>query len=1561
MPNVAFQPSSAPSDTLRQVPGGANVDYTAVDYNTMLVALVFGDGSGTPQNPNYGRVITPSLHRQELVRYWINRVNPGAATDLATLTQQWINGNSPPANWTPLEWKQFKRRLVLRPLPEDHYLDLNNNGQWNPGEPYFTGSNPKHNPTLGLYASGFNPLWDPAVDGTSGPLAWDVDNDGDGVPDSIWVDVGLPVVSLPDGRRAKPLAAILCVDLDGRINLNAHGCLAQANPLYYGNMDLTGSPLWFGGNAQAAWLLRGQGWGPAEISLRPLLSAADTQSVINNRYRDAAGTSPGISSRADALGQNKLFNYWNDGATVLQGLAPGVFVYRYNDFLLNPPAFRPSAFGSPPSFKALGAVGLDLRGAPIYALMGQDFEQVDTPYELNLAAKSGSTDPGSADKPFSPAELERVVRPFDADSASLPRRLVGAAPSLVHRRHEVTTESWDLPTPGIALPREIRDRLFDPANSPTRLQEMVSAGIDWYPPRHLRDILAVKMFLDLRANGVPAANIPAIVRDSQARLLPYEMLAGLKMDLNRPLGNGLDDNGNGVVDEPGRVRRYNNNAPAGFMLDPTLPGEILLPPGTPEQLGLVSNTWNAGTQTYGANVVRFEHINGVDVNGDGAVNEADRAMVRQLYARHLYVLGLLLIDHTVANPTSPTAEESARARMVAQWAANVVDFYDRDAIMTPFEYDIAPFVAKNAGQYGNATWNVDGVIDPDPAAPGLAPPSDDTQPYRGLVWGVERPELLISETLAFHDRRTQDLDEDGGTVGGTPADTHADFDQGFRPEGSLFVEFFNPATNFEPKSADFYSGPSGGVDLTRVAPGGAPVWRLAIHATAATDPDDPANPPERSVYFRDASAIPVTGDGYRHFTQNPPTGQDAIVLPGRYAVIGSGRTQHLTSSPPTQTTTYLGFLTSQNPPQGNTSTRRIELFPYYTGNNPNNIYPVQVLQNKNGGSNDLPTSQIQTPVVVVIDRAGTTADSLRLSISEPQGGYPAVDAGGAPITPDDQYTQAYDSPLDRYQPGGTTPNSPDLWQYIAKDGTHANFRIIHLQRLANPLLPWDAKTNPYRTVDTSPVDLTTFNGVTSTPEPPPDGGDAPIDPSIFMARERGNNTASDAVNSPWRQEPLGVDPDDTLRENPSPNPVTGHHFNSFLSHTLGYLNWSLNRPDAMAQLGPRDATWGVMYQGDPRGQPFPWLTWNNRPFASPLELLLVPGTDARYLLANPNGLPGGSYPFGKVFAMAAAGANPYQNPNDLFAHLMNFFLQQPPAGGLGQPNMMHRLLEFVRVPSPFVGTETQLNPQVFAANPGHIFPPPFHHVSTYREPGRINLNTLASADGWKGLLNRQDLGHGDLQDVFLWSRQGYGASVAAVGALDPAVPTRFARPFRSSAGKYLVPPILINPAGNPEDPNNWVFSSLVGDEIHCTLLRGEPSAGSPPSRPLLAFDSTKPANAFPVISEANHPDRNPYFRYQPLMRMGNLTTGRSNVFAVWITVGFFEALPAPLPANPAEAADHNAVYPEGFAWGQEIGLDTGEVKRHRAFYLIDRTIPVGFQRGMDLNAEKAILLKRFIE
>ena len=63
-------------------------------------------------------------------------------------------------------------------------------------------------------------------------MVWDVDNDGDGIPDSVWLDIGLPIQTDASGRRYRPLVAILCQDLDGRLNVNAHSSPAHRQHLY---------------------------------------------------------------------------------------------------------------------------------------------------------------------------------------------------------------------------------------------------------------------------------------------------------------------------------------------------------------------------------------------------------------------------------------------------------------------------------------------------------------------------------------------------------------------------------------------------------------------------------------------------------------------------------------------------------------------------------------------------------------------------------------------------------------------------------------------------------------------------------------------------------------------------------------------------------------------------------------------------------------------------------------------------------------------------------------------------------------------------------------------------------------------------------------------------------------------------------------------------------------------------------------------------------------------------------------------------------------------------------
>jgi hypothetical protein len=183
-------------------------------------------------------------------------------------------------------------------------------------------------------------------------------------------------------------------------------------------------------------------------------------------------------------------------------------------------------------------------------------------------------------------------------------------------------------------------------------------------------------------------------------------------------------------------------------------------------------------------------------------------------------------------------------------------------------------------------------------------------------------------------------------------------------------------------------------------------------------------------------------------------------------------------------------------------------------------------------------------------------------------------------------------------------------------------------------------------------------------------------------------------------------------------------------------------------------------------------------------------------------------------------------------------------------------------------------------------------------------------------------------------------------SLNSNFPTRFAKPFRSFAGA----------AFNFISASSTISSSL---EVEAGVLRGDPTSftANTPTRPLFQIDTvgTGTTTAAAGIWAPHNPDRNPLFRYQGIERLANLVTTRSNVYAVWITVGYFQVTP-----NQGTGAV-DAGHPDGYQLEAELGSDTGEIERHRAFYIFDRTIPVGFLRGQDTNIEKGVLLRRYIE
>jgi hypothetical protein len=117
-----------------------------------------------------------------------------------------------------------------------------------------------------------------------------------------------------------------------------------------------------------------------------------------------------------------------------------------------------------------------------------------------------------------------------------------------------------------------------------------------------------------------------------------------------------------------------------------------------------------------------------------------------------------------------------------------------------------------------------------------------------------------------------------------------------------------------------------------------------------------------------------------------------------------------------------------------------------------------------------------------------------------------------------------------------------------------------------------------------------------------------------------------------------------------------------------------------------------------------------------------------------------------------------------------------------------------------------------------------------------------------------------------------------------------------------------------------------------------------------------------VLDPYQNQKRNSYFRYHGVGRLSNMVSNTSNVYAVWITVGYFEVEPnvpddAPVGTPPIVDQAH----PDGFRLGKELGTETGNVKRHRGFYIIDRSVPVAFEPGKNHNVDNAVLLRRFIE
>ena len=1283
-------------------------------------------------------------------------------------------------------------------------------------------------------------------------LNW-IDNDGDGVIDSQWLDLGFPMFVDKNGTSFKAKAAVLVLDLDGRINLNAHGSRTDVeNPSNNNEFnigknfypDVTANPM--GGGMPTlivpmATLPRGAGRGPAEISVAaskvtgdingtglPEMLSGDQGPTGQTRTNPDAATGrekPKLNRVEGRYGDTP----WNPNTSPLLTAKPGVSNSNDNQSFDQWVGTKDTIFfldtasryySSPSDLKGRMRIWVDEFGQPNYykpywnAATGNtedsnrlwcDDEVVDDPYEVRLGRNGFRTgwihDPSTgglstsaasaaADNLYTPADLEGILRYLDADSLKLPRRLVSLSRDWASQnRLSVTTESWDSPVVGSSA--------F--MNAVAQLASRTPTSYLMFSP---------------------------------------ETLMGHRIDLNRPFHD---------------------------------------------------------TSTYEPN--------------DGLANDGLGKSRRQTFAKHLYAAAYALAGNGV--DITP-----AEARELAQWAINMVDFRDTDTTITGFEFD----TTLTDG------WQVDNDLATNDSAD-LA-----------VVWGCERPEILLTEAICWHDRGTEDAAIGGTLVDKDTTQRDDDFDQKRRPQGAFFFELYSPwqsrafefdnASNAKsvkdgssppedvrgepvPRELDASTNPMGNespgystsarLDLARKSSGGCPVWRI-VSVKRST----------RQSYGPPALKPNVNDPGDASLGANTPVVHRVFYF----------------TQPPASLSPANG-----DPPVFWCNQTFLPLDPHQPLSFGTPAVRTGITQNSGAFA--------QVAIDTVYDSSNNSPQTRPATLTEPVAQNPqnpkddpyhilAQSLGSGLAGNSSQLQSTVDQPLDDVSAPGINPLlGPDGARVLFQNGRHANFFFLHLQRLADPTQPWNAKTNPYQTIDTLPVDLTVVNydgigaNAANHDEPcvvpgsnPPTPGGPFVD--LFdkqrdygpISVERGNTIATPANYDfdiwsarVYAGAPTNNDNDylllssgdlpsqrDALPVQESPNPQQDATLRAAPQPT---------KTNSFNLLASR---FGAGNSGVP-SRPFPWLFWANRPFNSAVEVAMVPRTSSFELLRKHS---------------TANAAKP-------FGHLPGFFdtaqadLAAPWTVITGRTNVMMppippitSFLDLVHVASPFSDIYGSAPSNMLTSVGLDVFP--YNQFSHFREPGRVNVNTVTSKNVWEALFGKTDPA-----SLPAWNKDLLSGSGSPAKSLlevfqkikDPTVPKLGFLDFHNDEISF-------------EDTNHDGILDM-GEDTNANGI----------------LDMGEDTNANGVLDTPNddyrNTDKNIFFRYQTMNRLANNVTVRSNVFAIWITVGFFEN-----------------------GGTKELGSDTGEIDRHRGFFLFDRSIPVGYETGKDHNVTDAVLLRRII-
>lgn len=281
-----------------------DVDYTYPDINNAFLAFrgwgIRDNGAGVPAEDRYERipVFIPSFLRPSLLKTGLNNGN---------------NGNTTPTdlNWYDHTTHPENSLRSFRPS-EHHIAGFDSSGT--PVRRYIDAANPADAALAGTYGvfplrpgedqntaefgrmgvyTGHSPGTVAAPDPDNFRL--DQDNDGDGIFEGIWLDLGYPIREKADGTLYGTVFSFTIYDLASLIDLNTHGNIS-ALVRTEGILDQVGSGTGSTNLASTFLSASNQGVGPHEVNplwaLAPLSDTATTDTTQQGQFASWFGAAP---------------------------------------------------------------------------------------------------------------------------------------------------------------------------------------------------------------------------------------------------------------------------------------------------------------------------------------------------------------------------------------------------------------------------------------------------------------------------------------------------------------------------------------------------------------------------------------------------------------------------------------------------------------------------------------------------------------------------------------------------------------------------------------------------------------------------------------------------------------------------------------------------------------------------------------------------------------------------------------------------------------------------------------------------------------------------------------------------------------------------------------------------------------------------------------------------------------------------------------------------------------------------------------------------------------------